>query len=547
MASIFKRLILLHLLIGYTVHATKYQQIGDCIFFDFGAISHSFFTFVCTENIRLNNLMTMFQDSRTCRNGESFYRHWFGYVDFQDCEMTQIPSDLFKIYYKIHTFDMSSLGVQSFQVDTFSGAKELIKLNASHNEITEIPSFLFHKNVELREIDFSFNKIKVIDDYALAGDFNLEKLNFSHNQIASFDKGILESHPNLKILNLSYNQIRILKVDTFERLGNLLHLDLSNNFIRKLETNTFENLVKIQSLNLSHNDLIEIEANTFLNQTHLQSLDLSRNKLIKLDISVFASQTNQLKLLAISHNQLREMNGFTSSVIPNTKIVGIDTNDFNCSYLKGTLFPSITWKHLDSIANRINCSSSVVVGSTTTAASTTLATISTTTLRSLAKTTISTLTSMSSDASPTIASTPAENMITTTMTTLRSIPTNDTTEETHMESNKKNQPKIENGSNAAANSKNIESKHEGSSTHTTLLLMNTMILMIIAIALTTMVWILLRKRTPKNNVTPQVIYQQNSADTLNCVENKHYGEIRNNCSLNEASAYLLHSEEIPCV
>ncbi|XP_055301670.1 uncharacterized protein LOC129568128 [Sitodiplosis mosellana] len=512
----------------------KYPYIGSCYYYD--PVEN--LTFVCVENARQHNFFTsapsmcLNQHMFSCCRG-GYQKHWIKHINFQSCERPELPSDFFKVYKSVLTFDMSQLRLTSLPVNMFSDAAKLVKLNVSNNEISEIPSFLFHKNEQLTEVDFAFNKIEVIDDYAFAGDFNLEKIILSHNQIASFDKGILEAHSNLTHLDISNNRISILKEDTFGTLRNLVSLNLSSNSIKKLEYKTFENLANLQHLNLSRNNLSEIEPKTFLNQTNLLSLDLSHNKLMKLDIHVFTPRPDQLQLLVIGHNQLRELNGFTSYLIPNTKIVGIDTNQFNCSYLKRTLFPSITWKHLDSIANRINCSSSAVVESTTTDATT-----FTTTVRSMATTTKSILALVSSDALLTTTPTVADNMTTTTI--VQRSPINDTSEGKVTLSDEKNQPPKENESNRP-NPINVEAKHEGTSNsaHTTLLMINTLILVIIAIAL---VWILLQKRTPKNNVSSQVTYHRNAAEASNCVENNEYEEIvpsvQNDCNRNSPTNRL---------
>lgn len=277
-------------------------------------------------------------------------------IDFSFNQITQFHPHAFNNGNSLKYLNLSHNNISQLSVETFQKLIELKQLRIDYNQIAELPSFLFHKNEQLIEVDFSHNKIRKIDDFAFAGDFKLEKLNISHNQLKTFQKRFSDNHSNLKHLDISNNRINTLKPDTFDSLHDLLLLDLSNNFIKKLSNKTFDNLEKLQQLFLSRNNLSEISLGTFSSLIRLQVLDLSQNILKILDANVLPSQSSHLNLLAIADNQLHELNGFTSLRIPNTKIIGIDSNRFNCSFLDH-LFQAITWKHLDSISIRIECNS----------------------------------------------------------------------------------------------------------------------------------------------------------------------------------------------
>lgn len=451
------------------VRTTKYQNIGACFFNNSGATDgRDNLTFVCVENTRQHNFLTPGVRSPCLNYNNGYEKPWIGTINFQDCERPEIPNDLYKAYTQLHTLNMTYLGLTLFAVDMFSYAERMVRLNAAHNEIVELPSFLFHKNEKLIEIDFSFNKIKLIDDYAFAGDFKLQKLNLSHNQLIT------------------------LNVKVTDNLSKLKYLDIANNRISILEANSFGKIQKLVQLNLSANNISEIKPRTFSSLTYLEILDLSRNQLKTLKTDILPTQLNQMKLLSIGHNQLQELVGFNSARILNLKISGIDSNHFNCSYLD-TLFKLITWKHLSEISNRINCNSNNESVARTTTVASTISNISST---------------------PKIA--PTNNTITILSST---------------EENKKIQTTKE--SNELYH-KNSEGTHESSIKlmHTTLLI-NTAILLIIAIAL---VWMLLRRRKPKKNIFSQVTYHHNVVELPNAVENSEYEEIlplaQNNRNLN---------------
>lgn len=423
------------ILLSNRVSSVKNQYIGDCHYYD-DIVGRCNLTLVCVETPRNTTLLNGNVKS-ICRNQHEYHRYddgfskyWIGTIHFENCEGLQIPRNLLQVYDRVHTLNMSYIGTESLKSGNFNGAKRLIKLIASHNNLVEIPanlfnqsdnltdidfsfnkitqfdsdalplinhvttlnlsfnnisefnvntfqklielkrlllsnnqiadvpSFLFHKTERLNEVDFSFNKIKNVDKFAFSGDLNLKKLNFSHNQLTILHPKIGETLTNLTHLDISWNQITSSTSDSFQRLESLTYLDLSGNSIKSLNAQSFGGLVKLQQLILSQNSLVEIASDTFSTLRSLQILDLTNNLLKTLNVNIFAATPNQLKIVDIANNRLRELNGFTKESVPNVKIVGIDQNLFNCSYLE-ELFQSITWKHLDSISKRINCSTTV--------------------------------------------------------------------------------------------------------------------------------------------------------------------------------------------
>lgn len=277
-------------------------------------------------------------------------------VNFSNNKIQTIDGDVFATAEQLTFLDLSYNKLTNLSVKIFQNLINLKRLLFSHNQIEEIPSFLFHKTVQLVEINFSFNKIKKIDDFAFFSELILKKLNLSHNQLTTVDKQIWEKISNLTHLDISFNKFTFLSPETFKNYGSLELLDLSGNPMKTVNREMFVNLVKLQHLNLSRIDLLEVKPQTFSSLENLQTLDLSHNNLKTLDDSILSPQANQLKLLLIANNQLRELNGFTSTRIPNTKIVGIDSNQFNCSFLK-TYLQSITPNNLDLMLHPLNCSS----------------------------------------------------------------------------------------------------------------------------------------------------------------------------------------------
>lgn len=387
-----------------SVASVNYHHIGDCHYIDsFQSFDGKFnLTFICVETQTENTFFNKDPTSKCRRNNFAFYKSAIGVINFKDCELHEIELNMFDVYSKVHSFNISHLGLQSLHPNLFKSAKNLTKINASHNfiknisvnifpaddnhvelldlsynnitelnvqlfrklpelkhlsvsrnRIGELPSFLFHNSKHLVDIDLSFNFIRRIDDLAFFGDINLEKLNLSHNQLTVFNKKVLENHDRMTHFDFSHNQISEIKADTFQGLRNLVHLNLAHNPIKVVNNETFLTLVKLEHLNLSQTLLKEIAPGTFLHQINLQVLDLSFNEIAALHLDTFPNKIEVLQsILFEGNNQLHTLSGFTSRIF--SKIHGVDSMKFKCTFLSGQFQPN-TWADLDNILAKINC------------------------------------------------------------------------------------------------------------------------------------------------------------------------------------------------
>lgn len=356
------------------VRSEKYNIIDDCYFLDI--FYWTSLKFVC------NNLFSSNTHSVQCKHF-SQEKTKIHSIRIEDCERPQISSNFFNDYEnlqylnishlklsslqtynfaklknliefiasynqineidletlansKLKVFDLSVNNISRITTNTFENLIELEQLNLSYNQIKEIPILLFHKTEHLVQVDFSFNKITEINGFAFSGQFKLKRLNLSNNQITNLHKKIFEDQPELEYLNLSVNSIQ------------------------KMNEASLVNLIGLNFLNLSRNCLAELKPRTFSSLTNLKTLDLSHNKLKTLDAYSLPLEWNNLDLnsLHLGNNQLQELSRFESINVHNIKFIGIDSNEFNCSYLS-ELLNIFTWKHLNSVSKLIECSSEI--------------------------------------------------------------------------------------------------------------------------------------------------------------------------------------------
>jgi Leucine-rich repeat (LRR) protein len=211
------------------------------------------------------------------------------------------------------SIDLSNMGLTEIP-DLSMYAGKLVKLNLSHNKITNIVKLdaltnlqkLFLYNNQITKIEgletltnlqllwLYGNKITKIE--GLNTLTILQELDLSYNKITKIEG--LDTLTNLHELDLSYNKIT--KIEGLNTLTNLEKLNLWNNKITKIEgLNTLTNLKKLY---LSFNQITKIEGLNTL--TNLEKLNLWNNKITK--IEGFDALTN-LQRLYLSFNQITEI------------------------------------------------------------------------------------------------------------------------------------------------------------------------------------------------------------------------------------------------
>lgn len=176
-----------------------------------------------------------------------------------------LDSTVFAGYERIHTLDVSSLGIENLKfTSAFGNAIE--NIDASHNRFTKIPAIL---------VDMS----------------NLNEIDFSHNQITSVAKGTFETVRNLRKLNLNYNQIKVIDEDLFAKNKNMTDLSLRGNQLMHFNSNSISNLEKLINLDLSINTIEKID-NNFMQNKQIQVLSLKGNPVKYFDFNILPCEAD---------------------------------------------------------------------------------------------------------------------------------------------------------------------------------------------------------------------------------------------------------------
>lgn len=117
----------------------------------------------------------------------------------------------------------------------------------------------------------------------------------------------------LEKLTLDNNYLKTLPVGSFKDLNQLQELSLANNKINLKTHGTFSGLHRITALNIANNTLQSMSALVTQSLEHLYTLNVTNN-----NISVFETK-------------------MITSVLTNLRVISINGNVFNCSYLERVL------------------------------------------------------------------------------------------------------------------------------------------------------------------------------------------------------------------
>lgn len=231
-------------------------------------------------------------------------------IGFINCQMPRltIKQDIFEVYSQLIELDVSNMGLEVLQKETFSNAFNLKRFNASHNSISDIPASLFANADKVIEVDFSYNNIKQIHRTAFRI-VHMQNVNLAHNVIADDALKELSSLHNIESLDLSYNNVTQLSAKCFEGFAHLKYLSLrhSSNQTIRIEPSSFANLTDLTELDLSRNHIETINEGVFSGLTSLRKLNLQQVKVGAIEKFGFAG-LNHLEDLNLSCD--RSMNSF---------------------------------------------------------------------------------------------------------------------------------------------------------------------------------------------------------------------------------------------
>ena len=210
-------------------------------------------------------------------------------LNLSNNELTNLPHDLFKKTNKLRTLDLKQNRLIQLYNDSLASLVELEILYLNDNELPTLPAGVFASLYWLRTLDLSGNAIATLPHDVFASLDWLVTLDLSGNAISILPHDVFDLLGWLDILDLSGNDIFTLPHDVLASQGCLFHLDLSDNAFSTLPNDMFAPLGELQTLDLSENAIYTLQNNVFASLYWLHKLDLSGNDISNLPHYVFAS------------------------------------------------------------------------------------------------------------------------------------------------------------------------------------------------------------------------------------------------------------------
>lgn len=171
-----------------------------------GSETYSFYcnnTIIALQNQKLGNC------SEVMENSTIHEIHWHD-VKFHKCNVQFVLKTSERVQ-NLTGIDLSYSGYASLESMTLK-LSHLQRINASHNELSEIPRQIFENNNEISVIDFSYNKLKRIESNTFDAAIKLTNLNLSHNDIRFIDESAFVNLSVLEYIDLSDNHIQSLEM-----------------------------------------------------------------------------------------------------------------------------------------------------------------------------------------------------------------------------------------------------------------------------------------------------------------------------------------------
>lgn len=118
----------------------------------------------------------------------------------------------FKPFYRLLRLNLSDTSLKTIDSDWFDVTNSIVRLDLSHNEITQIQRSTMQTLRKLADVNFADNNIESIDDGAFDDVDGLVSLDLHFNRIRSLPQ--LGNLIYLKVLDLSENAIAEVRADT---------------------------------------------------------------------------------------------------------------------------------------------------------------------------------------------------------------------------------------------------------------------------------------------------------------------------------------------
>ncbi|KAG0239902.1 cysteinyl-tRNA synthetase [Mortierella sp. GBA43] len=199
-----------------------------------------------------------------------------------------------------------------------SKARDIVRLNVSHNQRMDLPLDFVQNCIVLRELHMAFNDLDRVP-INVRSIVHLQVLDLRGNRIKNLEKAQLEDAQELITLYLQSNRLDSIP-DSFQSFEYLRILNLSSNRFTQMPMVLFQ-IATLEELDMSFNDLSEIP-DGIGRLVRLRKLWLFGNRLANLPKTM--SELTRLKTLDIRRNNISSLDAVND--LPALKELLVDYN-----------------------------------------------------------------------------------------------------------------------------------------------------------------------------------------------------------------------------
>ncbi|CAE1249346.1 unnamed protein product [Acanthosepion pharaonis] len=192
--------------------------------------------------------------------------------------------------------------LECYDIDNLLDIPPGVRNVTVHGNLKKMPP-VFARRSDVVTLDLSFNELTEILANSFLGLNYLLSLDLSYNKIYNVSKDAFRGLYNLVYLDLSHNKITVLTDSVFSNLTHLVHLKLNLNYLQVLSGHIFTPLQNLHVIDLSNNSLVHVSSFTFANSSVLRSVDLRYNHIRTFHEDVLQS-FNNLDQVLLEENPL---------------------------------------------------------------------------------------------------------------------------------------------------------------------------------------------------------------------------------------------------
>lgn len=247
----------------------------------------------------------------------------------RSCQLQTFTENFAKNLISLNYLDLSNNSVK-LPSGLFDKMEELIFIDLSRNNLTNLDPFTFQLNIRLQKIILDYNNFGEFLELKSRGNFLTEHFSCKHCGIVQIVRDAFKHFPSLITLDLSYNKMGDSSLAIFQQLQSLTKLDLSYNSISRIPPSTFVNSPALTTINLAGNPLKIIDTRIFQHNPYLKTLDVSFCGLQQLWQQPIKANLHSLLQLYVANNSLTSISTKDLQVIPFLQELDVSKNPLHC-------------------------------------------------------------------------------------------------------------------------------------------------------------------------------------------------------------------------